>query len=231
METCYIARLEKNQSLVKIEDNAFKHIKALRLQVGDKIDLTSGKGFLAETIVEKIEKHYCENRILNFIDNVSENSFNLTLAIGILDSSDRFEFALEKAVELGATRIIPLKSKFTQKKAIRKDRLETKLIAAMEQSKRCVLTLLDEPKTVAEALNGLESNSKIILGDIDGEKPNLNADSDITVFIGPEGGFSNDEIDLIKSNKNCSLWKLANSRLRAESAAISALATINSLLI
>lgn len=230
METCFVKNLDINQKNIKIEGDAFKHIKALRLQSGDKIDLTSGDGFILESLVESIDKNSCICIVQKTKELVNENLLNLTLAIGILDSADRMEFAIEKAVELGVNRIIPLICRYSQKKNIRKERLTLKAISALEQSKRCKLPEIMEPITVKDLLGSFSENSSIILGDIDGEKPFLQSHKDAIIFIGPEGGFSNDEINLIKSQESCLLWKLSNTRLRAETAAISAISCFNALI-
>jgi 16S rRNA (uracil1498-N3)-methyltransferase len=221
MECIFYKSLLKSESIIEIEGQEARHIRALRVREGDALTVVNGQGLAAVSIVEQISKNGYKLKILEFKENFGENENRLGLALGILDDRERFEFALEKAIELGITDFYPIISKFVQKKGINAERLEAKSIAAIKQCCRSRLPEIHEPVSFTEIFKISKQFDNVILADIDGGSPDkLNGSS--LFIVGPEGGFSADEINLAKSN-DVMLWKLGIRRLRAETAAIAVL--------
>lgn len=226
MECLYTPELtEATQSLV-ITGDEYTHAKALRLSIGEQLQLTNGKGSTAVCDIVEITK---KNLIVHIesIQLHTQPSRKVTVALGILDNRDRLEFAVEKAVELGVTDFIPLQTQFVQRRAHGIQRLESKAIAALKQSKQPFLLHIHPVQKLQEVLNSYSTTTKV-LADEYGNTP-AGIENDILFLVGPEGGFSDAEKKLILSQPNVQQWKLANSRLRAETAAISCMA-INAVL-
>jgi 16S rRNA (uracil1498-N3)-methyltransferase len=232
MECIYYPELNRTSKEVTISGKQAYHLKALRLNVGDSLFLTNGKGVLAEVLIIKIQKDNYTIDVKNINENYGELSVALGLAIPILDNRERFEFALEKAIELGISDFYPIITKYTQKKIINIERLKQKAIAAIEQCKRSVLPNIHEPIRLQELLKLNSPYEQFIISDMDGEYLQDNVPSTplrmSLIFVGPEGGFSDDELELFHSDARCSFIKLSSRRLRAETAAITVLGIISS---
>ncbi len=227
MECIYLPELSETSTSIVIPMEEAKHIVALRLKPRERLLATNGLGLMA--LVEPLQKdkmHF--TAIVNsFFPNQGENNRNVSLAIGLLDDRARFEFALEKSIELGINEFIPVKSQFCQKVKYKHERILAKAVASMKQCKRSLLPKLYEPLNFSDLINIFPNYDTIILADENGTLPNLqNSASKILVLIGPEGGFSPKEIEEIKLHQ-VSLWNLGIRRLRAETAAIAALSFIS----
>jgi len=224
MECIYYPELNENSREIEISGAEAKHISALRLQTNDVIMLSNGNGLCAESlIINKVKSSYIL-KPEKFLPNHGELSFRLGFAIGILNDRNRLEFALEKAVELGATDFFPAITEFTEKRRINLSRLSKKAVAAMKQCKRANLINIHKPVKFKKIDNFIQEFENVILADVEGKSPEKTAELKSTlIFIGPEGGFSDKEITTLKSRENIIFWKLGERRLRAETAAVTAL--------
>jgi 16S rRNA (uracil1498-N3)-methyltransferase len=159
---------------------------------------------------------------------LGESRNSISMAIGILDSRDRFEFALEKSVELGACEFIPMICDRSQWLRLNPERMRAKAISALCQCKRSLLPELPPATKLADILSDNKYKS-IILADEDGSAPSTSAiEFPALIIIGPEGGLSDAEINLIKSDSRTVAWNLGSRRLRAETAAIATLSLLSS---
>ncbi len=227
MEAIYIPELNEFSTNLVIPYEESQHIKALRLKVGDNISVINGKGIIANCNLIDINKNQSSIQVNSVEFNVGETSINISVGIGILDNRDRIEFALEKAVELGVNHFYPLITDFTQRKTINIDRLQQKGIASLKQCKRSVLTEIHKPIKISELVESFNNFDYIILADEFGHKPSSLSAKNVLILVGPEGGFSKNEIEIIKKSANTICWNLGNRRLRAETALISTLACLN----
>ena len=116
MECIYFPELDKNSKDLYISGSEAKHLKALRLKPGEEIQITNGKGLSAGSILIKEEPAGFLIQVTDLQENTGELPYSFALAIGILNDRNRFEFALEKAVELGITDFYPLITEFTEKR-------------------------------------------------------------------------------------------------------------------
>lgn len=220
MECILSNDLKVDSEILEIVSHEARHLHVIRVKTNDTIEISNGKGLMATAIIEKCTKKYFTCRIINLSENKGELCYKLALAVGILKRKTRFEFLLEKAVELGISEFYPIKSSFSQKNAVNHKRLVAKAIAAMKQCKRSILPIIHEPVSFEELIS-IQSNFKnTILTDVDGVSPFEKQISGSTIIlIGTEGGFSSDELECIKKS-NPLVWNLGNRRLRTETAAI-----------
>jgi 16S rRNA (uracil1498-N3)-methyltransferase len=203
---------------VDISGDDYKHIvKVMRHSIGDGVYITNGTGKIFLTEIKKIDK----NSLTAFIKKIFdyENKMkNIFFCIPKLRYSDRFEFALEKCTELGVTNFIIFDSERSIHKSDKKERWEKIVLSAMKQSLKSYLPEITVINSLKDICN-LEGN-KIILEQnsekkISGLKINLK--EKYYFIFGPEGGFSNEELELFDKN---SFYSLADNRLRTETAVI-----------
>ena len=217
--------LEKDSLIIK--DFEYNHlVKVLRKKTDDEIHVTDGKRNLYLCKIIKILKQEIVCRIIDRKFNLHEPGNNLKLFISPLRNPSRFEFAVEKAVELGVNSIHPVicdytvnKNEFSKTKI---DRIRKIIISAMGQSQRCFLTEFFNVISFREMLNYSSSfRAKIVMYEFESSSHKLEKlkEKEICLFIGPEGGFSETEINTLKENKWFSK-SLGNRKLRAETAAI-----------
>lgn len=224
MECIYLPELKTDTKKFLIDDEESRHLRALRIETGDAILATNGKGLMARISIERTGKKEYFGFTELFFPNKNEKKSRIGLALGILDDKARFEFAFEKAVELGVSDFYPVIAERSQKQDISKERLESKAIAALKQCKRSTLPVIHEPININDLI---ESTSKYfdkhIICDENGVYPEFKNEVENTLlYIGPEGGFTKNEIDRIKLI-DAKSWNLGVTRLRGETAAVVAM--------
>ncbi len=166
------------------------------------------------------------NRDDDVIRDFEKRSYHLHIALSPLKNPDRFEWFVEKSVEIGIDEITPLVCRNTEKPGIKSERINSLIISAMKQSLKTVRTVLNETCTFNEFMDH----------DLNGAKMIAHCDSSMlrqkisdvylkggnaVILIGPEGDFTGGEIDLAVRNKYFPVH-LGTSRLRAETAGIAA---------
>ena len=150
-----------------------------------------------------------------------EENKKTTLFCAVL-KKENFELVVQKTTECGIAKIVPVITDRTIKTGLKLDRLEKIAKEASEQSGRSIIPEISEPVNFEKSLELIEQNSLNILFDISGEKfpeINLNNFEKINIFIGPEGGWTDNEIEKMK-NLNFKIASLGKLTLRAETAAI-----------
>lgn len=214
--------------ILRIEGQEMIHaVKVMRQKTGDMLDVTDGTGYRYKSEITHIGKREIEARITERFLPDAETP-ELILVMGIIKKKDRLEFAIEKAVELGVSKIALFDGDHTEKKGVRIDRLETIAISAMKQSLRTYLPGIVHYKSLDKCLSDFNDAKILIADEVADKQSGIQLDdgnSIILIVIGPEGGFS---------EKERALWNkypveritLGTHRLRAETAAISACALI-----
>jgi len=207
---------------IEIADEEFHHIKdVMRHKLGDEVFVTDGKGVIYKTEIERFDKKSLSAKIIS-TTNYPNHLSNIIFCIPRLRSADRFEFALEKCVELGITNFIVFDSQRTVAKGEKLDRWQKILTAAMKQSLRSWLPNVKYCKSVNEIM---ELEGKKFLFDQNAEQTFssiLNSQSSISncfFLFGPEGSFSNEELRV--RNEGTKI-RLTENRLRSETAIITA---------
>ena len=141
------------------------------------------------------------------------------------------EIILQKATELGVSKIIPIKSERTEVKELNYDRANKIVIEATEQSNQLSPPKIFEVTKLKDFLDNLDGTSKLLFADVNSTK-NLNAETlkqgnPISVLIGPEGDFSPSERDSILGNSNVTSFTISRNILRSDTAVISAISLVN----
>jgi len=229
IELYYSTEISNNK--IELIDVEFKHaVKVMRHKVGDVLRITDGAGKYYITNIVEIS----ENNLIAEINSVTEfqNKFkNIWFCFPRLKSNDRFEFELEKAIELGITNFLIINTNRTIPKGAKLERWNKIAYAAMKQSLRMHLPRLEYLKSIEE-INNFDG-VKIIL-DQNGDE-NLQKflahntreinDKPIYFIFGPEGGLTSEELNKLAGN----VVSLTENRLRAETAVITAAVLLNTI--
>lgn len=209
-------------------DESRHAIKVLRLQTGDQLQLTDGKGSLYETIITVADSKRCCFSIAEK-RTISPRNFLISIAVAPTKNIDRTEWFVEKAVELGIEEIHFMLCKNSERKSINLDRIQKIAISAMKQSGQCWLPMCHEMKPFTEIVTGSADQKFICYVDqqnADQLKTMAHPEKSYLVLIGPEGDFRQNELDLAISNGFAKV-SLGPNRLRTETAALAACHTLN----
>lgn len=218
------------QSLELPQEEAQHCIKVLRKKEGDLIYLTDGKGHFFDAEIIQAHPKHCIVNILDTIDSPKKWDFNIQIAFAPTKNIDRIEWFVEKATEIGIDRLIPIKTQCSERKEVKNQRLEKILISAMKQSQKAILPLLTEMTPFSQIIQEPFSGRKFIAHCNEGIKSLLkhtyNPQEDLLILIGPEGDFSDLEVEAAIA-KGFEPISLGDSRLRTETAALVACHTIH----
>ena len=184
---------------VSLEKNNEHHLlKVLRFPVGNTITLFNGDGFDYQAIVISTKKTY-KVEVVSQQKNESESSLDLTLAQGIA-KGEKMDFLIQKAVELGVSRIIPMQTEHCVVR-LKADKVTKRInhwqkIAnhACGQSGRSVIVDISLPQTLTELLNKSNHNGFVLHHRATENLQTVEKSSKATILIGPEGGLSDAEI-------------------------------------
>jgi 16S rRNA (uracil1498-N3)-methyltransferase len=205
-----------------LSEETSKHcVQVLRMKTGEALHITDGNGNLYKATIYNADKKHCTVTIQEH-HFTPKNNREITVAISLLKNANRFEWFLEKATELGISAIIPLISKRTEKQHFRQDRMQQIVIAAMLQSRQVWLPKLHTPTPINQHIQQSNAAIKLIAHCEECEKKSIQEiapQSSIEILIGPEGDFTNEEIEFASSNTYQSVT-LGNTRLRTETAGV-----------
>lgn len=224
----YKEDIQASLASVVLDEDTSKHIvQVLRMQNGEPLQLTNGRGDLFTCEITDNNRKRCSVKILQ-TSNLKGQSSNITIAISLIKNSSRFEWFLEKATELGVSEIVPLICERTEKTAFKAERMKSILVSAMLQSQQCWLPVLHEPTKFNALVHSSAQQQKFIAHCMDDAKRSLTdlnneSLSSKVILIGPEGDFTPGEIELALQN-NFSGVSLGETRLRTETAGIAAAA-------
>ncbi|MDO1500728.1 16S rRNA (uracil(1498)-N(3))-methyltransferase [Winogradskyella maritima] len=223
MQLFYSPIISESDNVIVFDKEESRHItKVLRKRVGDTLSITNGKGWLFSAVLNVVEQKRCEAKISSK-EFSKPKSYKLHLAVAPTKMSDRYEWFLEKATEIGIDSITPIICKHSERKMIKPERFEKIIQSAMKQSLHLYLPELKPAQPFHEFLNQDFEGQRIIAHCEDSDRTSLKSiikkGSEITILIGPEGDFSSEEIELAIS-KGFKPVTLGNTRLRTETAAI-----------
>ena len=231
----YIKAIDPSQKQLVLDEDTSKHIvQVLRMKEGERLNLTDGKGNLITAEITDAHKKHCAVKIIDsrFILSDSRRthaSRKITIAISLLKNTNRFEWFLEKATEIGVSEIIPLICERTEKEKFRYERMKGILISAMLQSQQCWLPILHEPQEFNnQTIKQFNYQLKFIAHCEEGLKPQLTnklINGSYIILIGPEGDFTKDEIELALQN-NFIPVSFGETRLRSETAGVVAVTVL-----
>lgn len=211
-----------NGNLLTLDYNEKNHaVNVLRLSVGDKLQVTDGCGVIYDCECSSINKTALVCNIINktIIQKINPQ---LTLIVGLPDK-ENFETILENATALGVARIVPIvadhcRKPWWQSWEKSRERFVAKMVVAMKQCLYPYIPQLDEPVKLADIIG--DCDKPIIVAEQGGKKfSDVGADvsscKKLSCLIGPPGGFSSDEIELLKSQNTITV-NIAPTRLRTE---------------
>ena len=213
------------------EQESLHAIKVLRLKVGDTIDITNGNGFFFKAkIIDTNIKSTCIE-VYEIEQEPIKRNYNLHIAIAPTKNSERFEWFVEKAVEIGIDHITPIICQHSERKSLNIDRTEKIIISAMKQSLKAHKTQIYEPIKFEQFVKNNHQTKNKYLAHIETNLTfkNIPKNDDYLFLIGPEGGFSNQEIVLAQNNGFQTI-KISEFRLRTETAGIFVANALNVLL-
>jgi 16S rRNA (uracil1498-N3)-methyltransferase len=224
--------VKENSVEFALTGNEFRHaMKVLRMKKGDTIHVTNGEGLIVQGIITSINKRDLIITIRQ-IKKMNPPEPAVYLGIGLIKHS-HLELAIEKVTELGITGILPLETQYVVHRQFRERRLQEIIIAAVKQSLQAYKPFLYSPVNLTDIGDFIQDHQidRIILfekGGIPIREVPLWKSQRILYLIGPEGGFSEEEMHFLKS-LNSVVCTLSANRLRSETAAISGLVKILSI--
>jgi len=200
-----------------------KHIvKVLRKSEGDILHVTNGLGNLFHCEITLASDKKCTVKI-NQTETQKPTDFYLHLAVAPTKMNDRFEWFLEKATEIGIHEITPIICEHSERKVIKTERFDKIIQSAMKQSLQYFLPKLNEPMSFKEFINKNHDGTLFIAHCEETDKKLLKEaivpKEKYTILIGPEGDFSEKEIETALQNNYIPV-SLGNTRLRTETAAV-----------
>ena len=193
----------------------------LRLKAGDKLILCDGNSNEAIAEIVNLNKESAELKILESYKNKNEPEKHVVLYCSVL-KKENFEWAVQKAVEVGVKEITPTITARTVKLGLNRERLEKIIKEAAEQSGRGVLPKLNEAIIFDEAIKSSKENGLNLF--FQAGYPllghSMSKFEKIGVFVGPEGGWTEEEIKKAQSSNEFTIVGLGKTILRAETAAV-----------
>jgi 16S rRNA (uracil1498-N3)-methyltransferase len=233
MTPFYVERLAGDIAHLSGEE-AHHCIKVMRKKVGEEIVAIDGQGQMLVCRITALGKDSLEMRVVERHPGWGEKEQRVALLISPLHKPDRFEWLMEKSVELGVTDIYPYVGKHTVKTGIRKDRMERIMIAALKQCMRSQLPTIHVSESLTKTIQTVQGDIKLIAhADLGNPLQTIDADwkaaKSVVMLIGPEGDFSQEELDAALKTGYLGV-SLGKNRLRSETAAIHLLGLVKNAL-
>lgn len=220
------------------DEKAHYLISVLRCRKGDDLIVFDGKGNCLKTRILKADRREVITEVIEKFPCDTESHINITLVQGLL-KGEKMDLVIQKTTELGVKEIIPVVTERSQMRETRKVTRWRKIAEeASRQSGRSIIPVIHDPIKFFDILNLLRPSNKVnglLFYEEGGMKlseavssfvPRL---SSLFIFVGPEGGFTKEEVFLAKE-KGLFVTSLGERILRAETAAISAVALVQFLL-
>lgn len=206
------------------QETLFKITKVLRLKPGGKIQVFNNEGFEYYATIIKTGKKELSIQIAEIVNNQAEAPINLFLYPSLI-KKNRFEWMLEKCTEIGVRNFVPV---ISERSVIKKEsapqRWQKIIVEACQQSERVYIPAIQEPINLDQVLNSI--SGQIIIAQERTESSNINTALEnikfneiVHLFIGPEGGWSQRELELFNKHKAVNL-NLGKRILRSETAAV-----------
>jgi len=225
MQLFYNSSLVKSSTEIVFDKEESRHItKVLRKTEGDILTITNGKGLWVTSKILLANVKQCVASVISS-EKKAPLPYTLHMVVSPTKLNDRYEWFLEKATEIGVTQITPIICDHSERRVIKQERYEKVLQSAMKQSLSSYLPILNPVTTFNKFIGNLDDKlvEKYIAHCGDGSKYHLKSEvkakQDVLILIGPEGDFSQTEIELATTNGFRPIT-LGNTRLRTETAAI-----------
>lgn len=238
----FVAQDLSLSNCVPLEEGQAKYLlRVMRLGEGDTLRVFNGRdGEWRAKLVDVSGKRASFEPFEQTRQQSAQNGPRLTLLFAPVKKSET-ALIIEKAVELGAHRLQPVVTEFTQTRSVRLERFERIIVEASEQTERLDVPDVSELEPLDDALDALEDGTQIVFcdeagtddkapwgGQVGRAQPILQVletlrGASVAILIGPEGGFSPAERDMLRARANTHPVSLGPRILRAETAAIAAM--------
>lgn len=220
--------------LIQLDEEESAHaVRVLRYATGDTICIANGRGHMFEAVITNPHPKHCEVEIRSMEMQSKHHQGEVHIAVAPTKNIERMEWLAEKCTEIGIDRLTPLLCHYSERKQIRIDRLGKIILSAAKQSlsaylprldeltnfKDCVLSATEERRYIAHSSPWLDKK------DLREQLHQTPAAASTIVLIGPEGGFSDEEVRLAMEHGFVPV-SLGEARLRTETAAIVSCAMI-----
>jgi len=210
-------------TIVLPADESRHLVKVLRKSAGDIVKATDGEGHLIEArILDENHRGVTLEKLKE--EKQPSLGYDFTLVISPVKNNDRLEWCVEKATEIGVSRIVPIICERSERRRIKRERLERIAISAMKQSNQFYLPIIEELTGFSNFIGATDDSRRFIAHCEEGlDRKQLVEEvkkgEKTTILIGPEGDFTQGEIDLALS-AGYEPVALGNTRLRTETAAM-----------
>lgn len=199
--------------------------RVLRMKEGDEVVVVDGKGNRYHCVILEAHPKRTSVEIVSCETLAREWNVTITLAVAPTKHSDRMEWMIEKAVEIGIDRVVPVRCGRSERKVLKTERLEKVMISAMKQSLKAHLPAIDEVTDLKTFLTSLPEGVQKYMGYCDSKYPRrefvkeFQSGKDVVLLIGPEGDFTPEEVQCAVDNGFVPVT-FGNTRLRTETAAL-----------
>ena len=204
-------------------------VQVLRRQAGDAITVVDGRGTYYEAVITEPSTKRCGFAV-HQTRREAARPFRVHLAVAPTKNLDRMEWLIEKLVEVGMDQFSFIRCDHSERSVLKTERLVKKAVAAMKQAGRATLPVIDELQPFAAFLKSPAEQHRFIAY-VDFDNPILLKQAaqpvgSYVVLVGPEGGFSQTEVDLARQAGYRGV-SLGDYRLRTETAGLVAGLTLN----
>lgn len=215
------------------EEESQHAIRVLRLTPGEPIEVIDGKGNLFLCKIADSHPKRCAVDILEVVKQPSHWGCEIVVGIAPTKNIDRTEWMLEKCIEIGVDKIVPLKCRFSERKEIKIERLDKIAVSAMKQSLKALKPVISDMTPIERFITAPFDGQKFIAYCGKEVERRLFAKeyvpfSNVMILIGPEGDFSQQEVALALNNGFIPV-SLGDSRLRTETAAVFACMSVHAI--
>ena len=224
----YPSSIVENTTALLSKDHTHYIMNVMRLKRGSKINFFNKTGEWKSEIIF-LEKDRVEVKFLKQVKSANNQS-KIELAVCLVKKNP-METILQKATELGVSKIIPIISERTEVKELNQDRAKKITIEATEQSNQLVPPEITEVIKLNDFLKKLDESTKLLFADVNSQDnlkiEDLQGSKSLCVLIGPEGDFSPLEREAIRGSLNVKPFTVSRNILRSDTAVISAISLVN----
>ena len=216
------------------EEESRHCVRVLRMQRGDTLTLTDGRGTLYTARIVEADARRCAVEVVSQQDEFEKMPYRLTMAVAPTKNIDRYEWFLEKATEVGVSEIYPLECDHSERRIIKPEREQKVITSAVKQSLKAYHPVLHDMTPVRQVIT-MPFDGRRFIAHCDrstGERPYmgdiLKKGENALILIGPEGDFSPEEITFALAN-GFEQITLGYQRFRTETAAVAATVMVSML--
>ena len=208
------------------EEESMHCTRVLRLGRGAELTVTDGRGVFYRAVIEEADTRHCRVRVVEQSEAPRPWAYDLHMAVAPTKSIDRMEWFLEKATEIGVDSVTLLQCRYSERREVKRERLQRVAVSAMKQSGQAHLPLIEGMTDFADFIARSTTEAcRLIAHCHSSELPPLSTSyhrgNDALILIGPEGDFSAEEVEMAEAAGFAGV-SLGRTRLRTETAALAA---------